>query len=314
VGQSLKNLCIAHCDQNSRNSTIKLPSSSTVQLPDGRHTSKCMKYLIFENLPFQLYFLAQLNPETKHSLPISLQLQCSHHHQYASKWFSFWTPILFIEVKAMQSWHLLICNLCITPLCHYAEIVSNKIVLYFKELHLQVEKNWYKIYCCFFQHDLESSPKSLFSLLGLDKVHLNTIQSAYSYFGKSCPTHFCCVKNCGKDFNSINAASPQQHCSNVLTPSKRWTIVCYCGLVQDTEEQDKNHSLERDFDQLPAYLSILWISKLEAVKISSVIAIWSQHSHSSVQVRRLKRTKCVVVSEWILPVHDVVLCTWPALL
>ena len=86
-------------------------------------------------------------------------------------------------------------------------------------------------------------------------------------------SHAFLPKNRGKDFNLINAASPQQRCSDVLTPSKRRTIACYCGLVQDTEEQDENHSLERDFDQLPAYLSILWISKLEAVKISFVIAI-----------------------------------------
>jgi hypothetical protein len=30
-----------------------------------------------------------------------------------------------------------------------------------------------------------------------------------------------------------------------------WTTTCYCGLAQNTEEQDENHLLECNFDQLP---------------------------------------------------------------
>jgi hypothetical protein len=63
---------------------------------------------------------------------------------------------------------------------------------------------------------------------------------------------FCCVKNHGKEFNSIKAVSPPcQYFSGVLISSKRGTTTCYCCLVQNTEEQDENHSLECNFNQLP---------------------------------------------------------------
>jgi hypothetical protein len=58
------------------------------------------------------------------------------------------------------------------------------------------------------------------------------------------------VKSCGKYFNLRNVTLRRERFSDVLIPSKRRTT-CYYGLVQDTEEQDENHSLEHHFDQFP---------------------------------------------------------------
>ena len=77
------------------------------------------------------------------------------------------------------------------------------------------------------------------------------VDSQYNHFGKWYPMCFCCVKNCGKEFNLINAVSPCQCFSGVLISFKRGTTTCYCCLVQNTEEQDENHSLEKNFNQLP---------------------------------------------------------------